>query len=107
MPDAKTSFTQSIPKHIRDDPEKARAVGAVFVFRITGDQGGVWTVNLKDDPGVLEGDQGNSDCTIEVTNEVWRQLTEKPASAMQLFMDGKLKVTGNAMLALKLQSVIS
>jgi putative sterol carrier protein len=107
MPDAKTSFTENIPNSIRNDPEKARAVDAVFVFRITGDEGGTWTVNLKDAPGVLEGDQGNADCTIEITNDVWRQLTEKPASAMQLYLDGKLKVSGNALLAMKLQAVIS
>jgi putative sterol carrier protein len=33
-------------------------------------------------------------------------MTEKPGSAMQLFMQGKIRVTGNALLATKLQSVI-
>jgi putative sterol carrier protein len=33
-------------------------------------------------------------------------MTEKPGSAMQFFMQGKITVTGNALLATKLQSVI-
>jgi putative sterol carrier protein len=107
MPDAKTSFATNIPESIRSDPEKARSVGAIFLFRITGEEGGQWTVNLKDELGVTEGDQGNAECTIEVSNEVWRQMTENPASAMQLYFDGKLRVSGNAMLAMKLQAVIS
>jgi putative sterol carrier protein len=107
MPDAKTSFTTHIPANIRNDPDKARAVGAIFLFRITGEEGGEWTVNLKDDLGVTEGDGGNAECTIEVSNDVWRQMTENPASAMQLYFDGKLRVSGNAMLATKLQAVIS
>src|SRR5690606_24590843 len=100
MPDANISFTQNIPESLRSDPDKARAVDAVFVFRVLGEQGGTWTLNLKDEPAVVEGAREDADCTIELTNEVWRQLTERPATAMQLFLEGKLKVTGNALLAM-------
>jgi putative sterol carrier protein len=106
MPDAKTSFTENIPKSIAKDIEKARAVDAVFLFRVTGDEGGTWTVNMKDKPGVTEGDAGNAECTIELSNEDWRAMTEKPGAAMQFFMQGKIKVRGNALLATKLQAVI-
>ncbi|KPK51800.1 MAG: hypothetical protein AMJ63_11435 [Myxococcales bacterium SG8_38_1] len=106
MPDAQTSFTQNIPKSIESDLDKARAVDAVFLFRVNGDGGGVWTVNMKDDPGVSEGDSGNAECTIELSTDDWKAMSEKPASAMQLFLQGKIKVTGNALLATKLQSVI-
>ncbi len=107
MPDATFSFTQKIPENLRRDPDKARAVGGIFVFRIKGEHGGTWTVNLKDDVGVRDGEIADADCIIEVTNEDWRQMTENPNSAMTLFFQGRLKVTGNAMLALKLQQVIA
>lgn len=106
MPDAKTSFTKDIPDSIDSDVEKARAVDAVFLFKVSGEDGGVWTVNMKDAPGVTEGDAGNAECTIELSTEDWKAMTEKPGSAMQFFMQGKIKVTGNALLATKLQSVI-
>ncbi|MEM8608158.1 MAG: SCP2 sterol-binding domain-containing protein [Myxococcota bacterium] len=106
MSDAQTSFTQDIPESIGNDLERAKAVGAIFLFRVTGEGGGVWTVNMKDQPGVVEGDSGNAECTIEISNEDWTALTEKPGSAMQFFMTGKIKVSGNAVLATKLQSVI-
>ena len=60
MPDAKTSFTSQIPDKITADPDKAKEVDAIFLFTITGDNGGVWTVNLKDELGVTEGDAGNT-----------------------------------------------
>jgi putative sterol carrier protein len=107
MPDARTSFTDTIPTNIARDPERARSVGAVFVFLITGEGGGTWTVNLKDAPGVVEGDTGEAECTIECTSDTWRRLSDQPASAMQFFFQGELKVTGNAMLATKLQAVIA
>ncbi len=107
MPDATVSFTEVIPTNIRRDPAKARAVDGVFVFRISGEHGGVWTVNLKDDLGVTPGEAADPDCIIEVSNEEWRRMTDNPNSAMQLYFGGKLKVTGNAILALRLQSVIA
>lgn len=106
MPDAQTSFTKNIPESIEKDLERAKAIDAVFLFKVSGDGGGVWTVNMKDAPGVTEGDSGNAECIIEISNEDWTALTEKPSSAMQFFMNGKIKVTGNAVLATKLQAVI-
>ena len=106
MPDAQVSFTQDIPRSIESDVDKAKAVDAIFLFKVNGQGGGVWTVNMKDAPGVTEGDEGNAECTIEVSTEDWKAMTERPGSAMQFFMRGKIKVTGNALLATKLQSVI-
>ena len=106
MPDAQTSFTQSIPQSIEKDVDRAKEVDAVFLFKVNGDGGGVWTVNMKDAPGVTEGDSGNAECTIEISTEDWKALTEKPGTAMQFFMNGKIKLTGNALLATKLQAVI-
>lgn len=107
MPDAKVSFTEVIPANILRDPDKARAVDGIFVFRISGEQGGTWTLNLKDALGVSEGEVAEPDCIIELTNDEWHKMTDNPNSAMQLYFGGKLKVTGNAMLALRLQAVIS
>ena len=106
MPDAQISFTQDIPHSIESDLDKAKAVDAVFLFKVSGEGGGVWTVNMKDAPGVREGDSGDAECTIELSTEDWKAMTDKPGSAMQFFMQGKIKVTGNALLATKLQAVI-
>ncbi len=106
MPDAKTSFEQTIPERIAADPEKAKAIGGVFLFKVTGAAGGTWTVDLKNDPKVTEGASGDPDCTIELTDEDWTQISDNPNAAMQLYFQGKLKVSGNAMLATKLQQIL-
>jgi putative sterol carrier protein len=107
MPDAKTDFTQNLPNKISSDPDAARNIGAVFLFKIAGDDGGTWTVDLKnDDVGVKEGEVGAADCTLEMSADDWKQLSDNPPSAMQLYFQGKLKITGNAMLATKLQQLL-
>jgi putative sterol carrier protein len=106
MPDAKTDFGTNIPSKISKNPDASKAIGAIFLFKITGDKGGVWTVDCKTNPGVREGDEGSADCTLELTDADWETISTNPSAAMQLYFQGKLKVTGNAMLATKLQQIL-
>jgi putative sterol carrier protein len=104
--DAKTLFNEKLPQIISTNPEKAKEVGAIYQFNITGDGGGSWTVNLKDDLSVTEG-QGEAECTIEVSTEDFAKIAADPQGAgMQLFFEGKLKVEGDPMLATKLAQVL-
>ena len=105
MADPQTSFNTEFPEKIAADPDKWKEVGAIFLFTITGDKGGVWTLNLKDDAGVTEGDTGNTECQIELSSEHWEQISENPGEAMNLYFSGELKVAGNAMLATKLTEI--
>ncbi|MGE0792344.1 MAG: SCP2 sterol-binding domain-containing protein [Sandaracinaceae bacterium] len=106
MPDAKTDFTKNLPEKISADPDHAKTIDAVFVFKISGDEGGVWTVDCKNEPGVTEGEKADADCTLELTAEDWQQISDNPATAMQLYFQGKLKVSGDAMKATKLQELL-
>ncbi len=109
MPDAKTSFTRDIPERIAKNPERAKQLAAVFVFRITGEDGGIWTLNLNDaegGPGVVEGDTEGADCVLTMTHAIWEQISEQPGRAMHYFTSGSVDVAGNAMLAIKLPAII-
>lgn len=103
---AKEFFDSYLPKKIAGNSGTASSVGAIFLFTITGDTGGQWTVNLKDAPGVTAGDAGNSECSIECSTDDWTAIQTNPQSAMQLYFEGKLKVGGNVMLATKLQQIL-
>ena len=106
MPDAKSSFETGIPERINADPDRAKSIGAIFVFKITGDGGGTWTVDLKNDVGVREGEAEGADCTLELNHDDWKSITENPSAAMGLFFQGRIKVSGNPMLATKLQEIL-
>ncbi len=41
-----------------------------------------------------------------MTADDWKSISENPGAAMQLYFTGKLKVSGNAMLATKLQQIM-
>ena len=101
-------FNDQVPKAIEKNPEKAKEIGAVYLFKITGDDGGTWTVDLASaTPSCTQGDKGNAQCTIEVLHADFKQMLANPAMGMQLYFQGKLKVTGDPMLATKLQKLFS
>src|SRR4030095_541073 len=103
MSDPKTDFEMEITKKIAADPDKARNVGAVYLFRISGEKGGTWTLNLRDDVGVKNGPAEAPDCTIELSDSDWERVSSDPNAAMQLYFQGRLKASGNIMLATRLQ----
>ena len=60
----------------------------------------------RDEPGVKDGEVGTADCTLEMSAEDWKTISDDPTKAMPLFFQGKLKVAGNAMLATQLQKLL-
>jgi len=90
---------------LADKRAQASAIGAIFKFILEGDGGGTFIVNLKDAPGVTEGD-GAADCTITLATQDFVDLTDGKANGQQLFFTGKLKVEGDMSLALRLQALL-
>lgn len=102
--DAKELFDVQIPAALKEHPERAKEVNAIYCFKITGDGGGDWTVDLTaDEPTCVTGDSGEAQCTVEVEHEDFKTMLADPQAGMQLYFQGKLKVTGDPMLATKLQ----
>jgi putative sterol carrier protein len=102
--DAQELFNDQIPAALTKHPDKAKEVNAIYCFKITGDGGGTWTVDLTADPPTCAADDsGNAQCTIEVEHDDFKTMLSDPQAGMQLYFQGKLKVTGDPMLATKLQ----
>jgi predicted lipid carrier protein YhbT len=84
--------------------DAALSIGAVYKFILSGDAGGTWIMNLKDDVGVTEGD-GDAGCTISMDAADYVDMREGRSDPQQLFFQGKLQVDGDIGLAMKLQSL--
>lgn len=83
-------------------------LNASYLFKITGDEAGEWSVTIADGKGsVTDGAIDSPECTITVADTDFVGIVRGSANAQMLFMSGKLKVAGNMPLALKLQKVLS
>jgi hypothetical protein len=102
--DAQELFNEQIPVALSKFPEKAREVNAIYCFKITGEGGGTWSVDLTSDPPSCTTDQAeNAQCIIEVAHDDFKTMLTDPQAGMQLYFQGKLKFTGDPELATKLQ----
>jgi putative sterol carrier protein len=105
----KAFFDEKVPAALALSPEKAKDVAAVYLFKISGADGGTWSVDLVSTPPTCQpGEVGKAQCTIESTDDDFRSMIDGGMqAAMTLFFSGKLKVTGDATLATKLSKLLA
>ena len=48
--DAQELFDTIVPEGLKQYPDKARELNAIYFFKITGEGGGEWTVDLVANP---------------------------------------------------------
>ena len=104
MSDVATFFNDTMPEKLKEHPDLAADINAIYQFDIDG--AGVWTVDLTDGAGtVTEGAHEEPGCVVTCADEDFQSLLDNPANAMMLFTMGKLKVS-NVGLALSLQKIL-
>ena len=78
---------------------------ASIQFNISGPEGGNWVVDLKDESmGVREGDE-DTNCTFSATDTNFLKLINREMKPEMAIMSGKVKLSGDIMLAMKLANL--
>jgi len=85
----------------------AKGVKAVYQFELAGDGGGTYHVTIDDGTmTVAEGASASANTTIKMTATDYIEMVNGKLSGTMAFMKGKLKVTGNVLLAQKMQNFL-
>lgn len=104
---AQEIFQDKIATKVKENADKAKDINAVYEFQLTGDNASTWTLDLTQEGGAIsEGSNGNADCTVIIDSKDLSDIVEGSLNPQMAFMSGKLKVTGDMGLALKLGSVL-
>jgi len=106
MATPKEIFEVKIAENLKTEPEKVAGINAVYQFNVTGDDGGSWYVDVTGDPTVSEGTKEGANCTITVASSDFVDIVEGRLNGQMAFMTGKLKITGDMGLAMKLQKIL-
>ncbi len=87
-------------------PEKAAGVDAVIQFKLTGAQAVEGYLTIKDGKcSVASGVAPSAKLTVTADSEDFFKIFSGQMDGVQAFMQGKLKVTGDMGLAMKLMSM--
>ncbi len=88
----------------RFNPEKAKDIDIVTQAKITGPDGGDWTVTIKCQKlQVTEGVNPAATLTLQINQQDFMDIVNDKLSAEKAFFTGRIHFKGNIALALKLK----
>lgn len=104
------SVFKEIEKRLQEEGEQlVKKIGGVFAFKVKDGPDGkeaTWVVDVKSGKGSVTNDTGKkADCTLAMSDEDLRDLMTGKLNAQTAFFKGKLKITGNMGMAMKLQTL--
>lgn len=99
---AKQFVEETLPSKFR--PEKAAGFDIVAQLNLTGSNGGNWVLTLKDQKlTVTEGIHPSPTLTLTVADTDFMDLVNGKSNTSKAFFSGKIHLSGNLLLALKLR----
>ncbi|XP_048845795.1 sterol carrier protein 2 [Brienomyrus brachyistius] len=101
---------QEIEKMLQKEGEQyVKKIGGVFAFKVKDGPGGkeaMWVVDVKNGKGSVNNDMVKAaDCTIAMSDTDLLSLMTGKMNPQTAFFQGKLKITGNMGMAMKLQNL--
>ncbi|MCL2779484.1 MAG: SDR family NAD(P)-dependent oxidoreductase [Polyangiaceae bacterium] len=92
-----------IRDHIERNPDLAKQIGKTYLFRLS-EPSSAWMIDLKNGGGAVTEATGSekADCTLDLTDANFRDMTAGKADAQKLYFSGKMKIAGDLMASQKL-----
>ncbi|MFC1833421.1 SCP2 sterol-binding domain-containing protein [Thermodesulfobacteriota bacterium] len=104
MSDSVKGIVDALPGQF--DPEAAAGLDSVFQFDISGDEAGQYHVVIKDQTcNIVEGAHSTPSVTFAMASNDFVDMMTGKLSGQQAFFSGKLQVSGDLMLAQRMESL--
>lgn len=99
--DPRSFFEQRVPEKV-DRIRSRLPENVVVVFHIEGEGGGSWQVSRRSEPTVGPVTPGPKDCVMRCSTADFMSILGGVLNPMEAFQSGRLKVSGDIGLVLKL-----
>lgn len=106
---AATTVQEIFDRIVQVDPSAVQGVNGVMLFDLSGEDGGKWTVTLVDGqaPQLAEGETVSPNVTFSIASQDFIAIATGQMNPISAFMQGKVRVSGDMALAMRLQSILS
>ena len=95
---------KEMPANLNADA--AKGMNATIQFNLSGDNGGQWYVAIKDGTAdVQQGTAPSANMTLSMTAQDYVDMITGKLNGQMAFMSGKLKISGDMGLAMKMQTL--
>ena len=93
-----------MPKNLNADA--AKGMNSVIQFNLSGDNGGQWYTTIKDGKAeVAQGTAPAPNMTLSMSSSDYVDMIMGKLNGQMAFMSGKLKISGDMGLAMKMQNL--
>ena len=99
-------FELHLPKRFEKRPELVEKVNASYKFIITGEDAGTWVVDMTQPGGTVTEHDVDANCTLTVSDSDMLDILSGKLNGQVAFMTGKIKVSGEMALAMKLGTIL-
>jgi len=90
------------------NPDTAAGLDVVFQFDVSGDQAGQWHLIVKDQAcHIVEGSHASPNVTFSMASNDFIDMMTGKVSGQAAFFSGKLRVSGDLMMARSLESLFT
>jgi len=90
------------------DPARLQGLSGVALFDLSGEGGGKWTVTFgAEGVKVEEGETASPNVTLSMDAQDFLAMSKGQLSPMSAFMQGKIKISGDMSLAMRLQGLLT
>ena len=88
------------------NPTAAAGLNKTIQWNISGEEAGKWAVKIANQTcEVISGGVEKPDLTLSMSDKDWLAITEGKLDAMNAFMTGKVKATGDISLAMRINNI--
>ncbi len=105
---AVTSVQELIQRITGLDPSRLQGMSGVVLFDLSGEGGGKWTLTFAEGKvKVEEGQTATPNVTLSMNASDFLAMANGQLNPVSAFMQGKIRVTGDMAMAMRLQSILT
>ena len=88
------------------NPDAAKGLNKTFQWRISGEQGGTWAMQIADQQcQLIPGGVEHPDLIFSLKDTDWLAIVERKLDPTQAILRGKVKIKGNMMLGMRVSAL--